>query len=79
MKNEIKKLFFVQWRELDNEYSHQYETDDLLKVLRKIGIDTKQTLNSISVYESGVIRANFEYINYFISTSMEKLIDCEKI
>jgi hypothetical protein len=79
MKNEIKKLFFVQWWELDNEYSHQYETDDLLKVLRKIGNDTKQILDSVSVYESGVIRANFEYITYFISTDMGKLIDCEKI
>jgi hypothetical protein len=73
------RLYFVQWREMDDEYSHQYETEDLLKVLRTLGTNNKQTLISLSVYHSGVIRAEFEYITYFISTSMDKLIDCEKI
>jgi hypothetical protein len=73
------RLYFVQWREMDDEYSHQYETEDLLKVLRTLGTNTKQTIISLSVYHSGVIRAEFEYITYFISTSMDKLIDCEKI
>jgi adenosylcobinamide amidohydrolase len=78
--NKLNTLYFVQWREMDEEYSHQYETNDILKVLRKIGIDNKQNLLSLgSCEKSHVLVAVFEYITFFISTDMEKLIDCEKI
>lgn len=79
MKNRINTLYLFQWREFDNDYCHQYECNNLLTILNQISNNTKQKLISISTYDSGVILAEFEYINYFISTEMERLIDCEKI
>ena len=73
----MKKLFFVQWNDCDERLHQQYETDDLLKLFKKLESEFKMPIESINYLKSGVIQLNFDYLSVFMSTEMEKLIDCE--
>lgn len=75
----MKKLFFVQWKELDESNHLQFETDDLLKVFKRLEREFELPIEEIFLHESGIIQLNFEYLTTYISTDMEKLIDCEEL
>lgn len=71
-------LYFCQWRIAGDEYHKQFETTDLKQVIKKIEQDFYGSkVESIFTYETGAIELYFDFVSVFITTGMEKLIDCE--
>lgn len=73
-----ESLFFCQWRECDEMHHLQFKTRDLLKVLKRLESEFKQSVESVMILKTGVIQVNFEDLcSVYILTSMDELIDCE--
>ncbi len=79
MKNAVfKKLFFVQWSHLEDQNHLQFQTDNLLMVINELEKRFNFKNQIIHQFESGVLLIGDNDYNYFyISTGMEKLIDCQ--
>ncbi len=73
-------LFFVQWAIGDECHHAQYQTFDLLKVIKKIEETHGLTASSVEYLNSDVWLVCCDYMFFNISVNgMEKLIDCEAI
>lgn len=79
MKSKIENLFFVQWRAGDDDNFLQFETYSLTKVVSTLEDRFKDKCLDIQVLNTGIIVLYFDYINFYVSTKMEKLIDCETL
>lgn len=66
-----------QWRFHEDEHFIQYETDDFFKVMKELEKKFNLKIDSIATYSSGVIRLDLDYVSVYVSSEMEKLIDCE--
>jgi len=73
----LQNLYFVQWNLADESYFRQFETKDFLKVINKIENEMKEKVESIEIFKTGEILLNFDYMTFWVTTKMEKLIDCE--
>jgi hypothetical protein len=69
-------LYFCQWTICGDEYFKQFKTENLLKVISELENEFNGLLN-IETYKTGCIRLDFEYVSVYVTTGMEKLIDCE--
>lgn len=80
MKTKKTPLYFVQWAIGDERHHAQYETFDLLKVIKRIEDTHGLKAESLEYLNPDVWLVNCDYMFFNISINgMEKLIDCEAI
>lgn len=75
----LKTIYSVQWAVGSNQRRLQFETNNLCKVIKHLGLLYKEKLLSIATTESRDLALVFEYTTFFVTTEIEKLIDCEKL